>query len=124
MFLLACQLLTEGVVAIFGPDSPTASAQTQWICQTHHVPCLLAQWDPLRLLDEVADAYGEDSAGKFFNFTVNLHPGHEEVGEALVDFLHRVEEWPQLSFIYSYDDSKAVPPNLHYIYIFSLYKHR
>lgn len=102
----ACQLLSEGVVAIFGPDSPTASAQVQWICQNHHVPYLLAQWDPIDLLADVADAYGGNKAGTLLNFTINLHPNHDEVGEALVDFLHKAEEWQQLGFIYAHDDSK------------------
>ncbi|KAL5108133.1 Glutamate receptor ionotropic kainate 2 [Taenia crassiceps] len=100
-----CQLLSEGVVAIFGPDSPTASAQVQWICQNHHVPYLLAQWDPIELLDEVADVYGDNKAGTLLNFTINLHPSHDEVGEALADFLHKAEEWQQLGFIYAHDDS-------------------
>ncbi|KAL5960898.1 Glutamate receptor ionotropic kainate 3 [Taenia solium] len=104
-FNTACQLLSEGVVAIFGPDSPTASARVQWICQNHHVPYLLAQWDPIELLDEVADAYGDNKAGTLLNFTINLHPSHDEVGEALVDFLHKAEEWQQLGFIYAHDDS-------------------
>ena len=59
------------------------------------------------MLDEVADVYSEEGAGRLLNFTINLHPSHGEVGEALVDFLHKVEEWPQLSFIYSHDDSKS-----------------
>ncbi|VUZ44624.1 unnamed protein product, partial [Hymenolepis diminuta] len=54
-----CQLLSEGVVAVFGPDSPTTSAQSQWICQTHQVPYFLAQWNPLEILDDVADEYGD-----------------------------------------------------------------
>uniref|UniRef100_A0A158QGX0 Glutamate receptor ionotropic, kainate 2 n=1 Tax=Rodentolepis nana TaxID=102285 RepID=A0A158QGX0_RODNA len=98
-------LLSEGVVAIFGPDSPTTSAQSQWICQTHQVPYFLAQWNPLEILDDVADEYGDNSASGLFNYTINLHPTHNEVGDALVDFLHKAEEWPQLGFIYSHDDS-------------------
>nr|CDS26618.2 glutamate receptor ionotropic kainate 1 2 3 [Hymenolepis microstoma] len=101
-----CQLLSEGVVAVFGPDSPTTSAQSQWICQTHQVPYFLAQWNPLEILDDVADEYGDNSAAGLFNYTINLHPTHNEVGDALVDFLHKAEEWPQLGFIYSHDDSK------------------
>ncbi|EUB57342.1 Glutamate receptor, ionotropic kainate [Echinococcus granulosus] len=100
-----CQLLSEGVVAIFGPDSPTTSTQAQWICQNHQVPYLLAHWDPIELLDEVADAYGDNKASHLLNFTINLHPSHDEVGEALADFLHIAEEWQQLGFIYARDDS-------------------
>lgn len=95
-------------MAVFGPDSPTTSAQSQWICQTHQVPYFLAQWNPLEILDDVADEYGDNSAIGLLNYTINLHPTHNEVGDALVDFLHKAEEWPQLSFIYSHDDGKYI----------------
>lgn len=58
------------------------------------------------MLDGVADEYAETNANGLLNYTINLHPTHQEVGNALVDFLHEAEDWDQLGFIYSHDDSK------------------
>ncbi len=79
-------------MAIFGPDSQAAASQALWIAQQHSIPFMLAQWD-----------LGSDRAA--LNFTVNLHPHYEAVGEALISFLHEAEEWEQLGLIYSHDDS-------------------
>ncbi|VDD83416.1 unnamed protein product [Mesocestoides corti] len=89
----ACELVAENVVAIFGPDSKAASGPAQWISQQYSIPYFLAQGDL-------------DTDETLFNFTVNLHPHFEDVGEALVDFIQGTQGWEELGLIYAHDDSK------------------
>ncbi|VDD75947.1 unnamed protein product [Mesocestoides corti] len=93
--LAACELLAEQVVAVFGPDGPSTSTQARLISQKYSIPYLLAQWDV-------------NANEDLLNHSINLHPSSEDVGQALVDFLHVAEEWDQLGFIYTDDDSKSL----------------
>uniref|UniRef100_A0A5K3FIN3 Lig_chan-Glu_bd domain-containing protein n=1 Tax=Mesocestoides corti TaxID=53468 RepID=A0A5K3FIN3_MESCO len=88
----ACELVAENVVAIFGPDSKAASGPAQWISQQYSIPYFLAQGDL-------------DTDETLFNFTVNLHPHFEDVGEALVDFIQGTQGWEELGLIYAHDDN-------------------
>lgn len=92
-FVVACELLTEQVIAIFGPDSTAASAQALWVSHQYKIPYMLAQWD----LNQ-----------PILNYTINLHPHYENVGKALGTFLKEAEDWNQLGLIYAHDDSKLV----------------
>ncbi|BHF69063.1 hypothetical protein SprV_0301210400 [Sparganum proliferum] len=86
----ACELLREPVIAIFGPNSGTASAQALRVSQKHGIPYVVTRW-------------GDDDQ-PLHNVSINLHPSESEVGHTLRRFVERAEEWKQLGLIYTDDE--------------------
>ncbi|KAL7059791.1 hypothetical protein AAHC03_013443 [Spirometra sp. Aus1] len=89
----ACELLSDQVITVFGPNSSPASTQALWVAQKYGIPYVVVQW-------------GDDEPLQ--NYSINLHPSYNEVGRVLRRFIEEAEDWKQLGIIYADDEGKTV----------------
>lgn len=85
-----CSLMSKGVAAIFGPQSPTSAAHVQSICDTFAVPHIETRWDP--------------GLGSKMD-SINLYPHPTVLSRAYVDL---VREWGWKEFAILYEDNDGL----------------
>ncbi|KAL4716150.1 hypothetical protein ACJJTC_013927 [Scirpophaga incertulas] len=85
-----CQLLMNGVAAIFGPQSTPAAAHVQSICDTMELPHLETRWDYQTRRESCV---------------VNLYPHPDALSRAFVDL---VKTWGWKSFTIVYENSDGL----------------
>lgn len=85
----ACDLLENGVVAIFGPLSRITSMHVQSICDALEIPHVKTQWDFQLQRDDLS---------------INLYPRPSVLARAYVDL---VKAWNWKSFVIVYEDNEG-----------------
>ncbi|KAJ6638984.1 Glutamate receptor ionotropic, kainate 2 [Pseudolycoriella hygida] len=91
---LACGLISEGVVAIFGPSSYQTTKIVGSICNTFGIPHILAQWIPEDEIDIT----------EHHKFTRNFFPDNNFYARALSQIISDYE-WKGFTVIYENDES-------------------
>lgn len=86
----ACNLLKEGVVAILGPMSGTASQHVQAICDSLEVPHIEMKPDLVLRRDDLA---------------INLYPSYDVLARAYIDL---IQAWNWTSFAVVYESNEAM----------------
>ncbi|XP_022241144.1 glutamate receptor ionotropic, kainate 2-like [Limulus polyphemus] len=84
-----CDLLSQGVAAIFGPQSIEPSATVQSTCDALHVPHMETRWD-FRVRPD--------------NHTVNLFPFAKTLSKAYRDLIKN-KEWKNLAIVYEENEA-------------------
>ena len=91
LFCLAvCELLDEGVTAIFGPTSRVSAGHVQSICDHVAIPHITTQWN--------AHHYDD-------HFAINVHPHHETLAHAYLDYVIK-SQWQRFTILYDSADGK------------------
>ncbi|KAG4075834.1 hypothetical protein HA402_003660 [Bradysia odoriphaga] len=91
---IACELISEGVIAIFGPSSPQTTKIVGSICNEYGVPHILANWLPE---DEV-------DISENHRYTRNFFPDNNFYAKALSQIIVDYE-WKEFTLIYETGDS-------------------
>ncbi|XP_059618967.1 glutamate receptor ionotropic, kainate 2-like [Phlebotomus argentipes] len=90
---IVCELISEGVAAIFGPSSVQAAGIASAICHTMEVPHIITHWSPEPL-------GGQRSIG---SMTLNVYPDSNVLSRALADLLVDYS-WKSFTIIYETDE--------------------
>jgi len=83
-----CELIRPGVVAVFGPTTPTAANHVQSVANALHVPFLETRWD-----------YSTERSP----FSINVHPHPAKLGKAFADFVRQVG-WKSFVILYETEE--------------------
>ncbi|XP_015124611.1 glutamate receptor ionotropic, kainate 2-like [Diachasma alloeum] len=89
-YLAACQLIEQGVIAIFGPGNPFTSNIVSSITSRYNIPHI-----------EYTFKRVDDS--HFSNTTINVYPDAGIIAEALADLLESMH-WTQFTVLYETND--------------------
>ncbi|KAL7026717.1 hypothetical protein ACKWTF_005135 [Chironomus riparius] len=92
---IVCELINEGVAAIFGPGTTETSGIASSVCNTVEVPHIITHWER-----EKVGMTNEDSSP----FTLNLYPDTNVLSRAYADLLIDYT-WKSYTIIYEDDDS-------------------
>lgn len=79
-----CELLSEGVVGVFGPGSPETAIHVQSICDAKEIPQVEIMWNP----------YQKNKLR-----SLNVYPHPSSLSLALVDVV-RAWKWKDFTIIY------------------------
>ncbi|XP_055683998.1 glutamate receptor ionotropic, kainate 2-like [Lutzomyia longipalpis] len=90
---IVCELIGEGVAAIFGPSSIQAAGIASAICHTMEVPHIITHWSPEPL-------GGFRTVGAM---TLNVYPDSNVLSRALADLLADYS-WKSFTIIYEKDE--------------------
>lgn len=85
-----CDLLSEGMAAMFGPQSSEGSAAVQSTCDVLEVPHIETRWDYRTKRD---------------NHSINLFPHPTALGKAYLDYV-KAKEWKKFAILYEESDGK------------------
>ena len=88
-----CELLEPGLGAIFGPTSPSAANHVQSVSQALHVPFVETRWrlDWKRSCIKTTWRWEYDLVAAAYS--INIHPHPRYLGQALADFVQKVESF-------------------------------
>ncbi|KAG8176522.1 hypothetical protein JTE90_018995, partial [Oedothorax gibbosus] len=84
-----CDLLSEGMAAMFGPQSSEGSAAVQSTCDVLEVPHIESRWDYRTKRD---------------NHSINLYPHPTALGRAYLDFV-KAKDWKKFAIVYEESDA-------------------
>ncbi|XP_067123751.1 glutamate receptor ionotropic, kainate 2 isoform X1 [Centruroides vittatus] len=84
-----CELLGEGVAAIFGPQSGECNSAVQSTCNVLEVPHMETRWDYSSRRD---------------NHSLNLYPYPTALGKAYLDFV-KFKDWKTFAVLYEESDA-------------------
>ncbi|XP_055949949.1 glutamate receptor ionotropic, kainate 2-like [Argiope bruennichi] len=84
-----CDLLSEGMAAMFGPQSNEGSAAVQSTCDVLEVPHIETRWDYRTKRD---------------NHSINLFPHPTALGKAYLDFV-KAKDWKKFAIVYEESDA-------------------
>jgi glutamate receptor, ionotropic, invertebrate len=90
---LACELLSEGVAAIFGPGTPETSGIVSSIADTFEVPHIIAHWER----EEIGSRRSHN------DMTLNVFPDNEVLSRAFAELLTDYT-WKSYTIVYEDDD--------------------
>lgn len=90
--LEACELISEGVAAIFGPSSRYTSGIVSSLANAFEIPHLVTHWQPYAVTPDN------------HKMTVNLYPESEVLAAAVVDLVDDYD-WNAFTIIYDDDDA-------------------
>lgn len=96
----ACELLADGVTAIFGPMSRTSAGHVQSICDHVAIPHIETRWD--------------SSQPDINQFAINIHPHYDTLAHAYLDYVVKMG-WSKFTILYDNPDGKLnyfLPPKL------------
>jgi ionotropic glutamate receptor len=91
--LIACELLSGGVAAIFGPGTSETAAIVSSIADMVEVPHIVAFWD--------RESFGAEH--EHSKMTLNIHPDVEMLSRAYAELLIDYT-WKSYTIIYEDDD--------------------
>ncbi|GFW27494.1 glutamate receptor ionotropic, kainate 1 [Trichonephila clavipes] len=83
-----CDLLSEGMAAMFGPQSNEGSAAVQSTCDVLEVPHIETRWDYRTKRD---------------NHSINLFPHPSALGRAYLEFV-KAKDWKKFAIVYEESD--------------------
>lgn len=95
-FVTVCELMSEGVAAIFGPGTVETSGVTSSICNVVEVPHIITHWERENLQ--------QLPRHKETPFTLNLYPDTDILSRAYADLLIDYT-WKSYTIIYDEDDA-------------------
>lgn len=93
LLFVACELLSEGVAAIFGPGTMETSGIVSSIADTVEVPHIIAHWD--------RESFGRRQTNS--KMTLNVFPDAETLSRAYAELLVDYT-WKSYTIIYEDDD--------------------
>ncbi|CAL8109948.1 unnamed protein product [Orchesella dallaii] len=85
-----CQMMTEGIAAIFGPQSPEAASHVQSICDAFEIPHIETKWD-YKIRKE--------------NYLINLYPHPMTLSRAYNDL---VEAFAWETYVIIYENNERL----------------
>ncbi|KAG4075844.1 hypothetical protein HA402_003670 [Bradysia odoriphaga] len=91
---IACQLASDGVIAIFGPNTIQTSKIVGSVCNEFGIPHILANWSP----GEVRDAATQHA------YTLNFFPENNLYAQALAKIIDDYE-WKGFTLLYDNNES-------------------
>jgi len=110
---IACNQISSGVVAIFGPQDPLLGIHVQSLCDALDIPHIESRQQHL----------GEGSFSK--EFSINLHPNSKAVSDSLRSLIVYLN-WTKVSVVYEDDMSliglqelvkpPALPKNVQFVF--------
>jgi glutamate receptor, ionotropic, invertebrate len=92
-FITVCELLSEGIAAIFGPATSETSGIASSVCNVVEVPHIITHWERESMTHH-----------KETPFTLNLYPETDTLSRAYADLLIDYT-WKSYTIIYDEDDS-------------------
>lgn len=93
-----CQLMRNGLAAVFGPSSDDTSDHVRSVCQTVRLPHVQSRWVAHggAPLDDAADAAGVDG------MALNLYPDAAALSRAYWDVV-RLYNWKSFTILYQHE---------------------
>uniref|UniRef100_A0A336KHH4 CSON010578 protein n=1 Tax=Culicoides sonorensis TaxID=179676 RepID=A0A336KHH4_CULSO len=99
--IAACELLEEGVAAIFGPSSNLTSGIVDSICNTFQIPHIMGHWTYDRMRYHYSSSKKQPQPRYM---TINVYPDSDVLSAALADLI-RDYDWKSYTIVYDNDDN-------------------
>ena len=93
-FILVCDLVAQGAIAIFGPSTILTSGIATAICDTLEIPHIITHWKPQVLGQRVQKQ----------NMTINIYPDTEVLAQAFAELIVDYD-WKSYTIIYENNEN-------------------